>query len=532
MKLKVLIILLSVIFLTGCGGFRDSSTSETITGLSTPEGSELITDNSTSSANLGLLNYAAFTDADTDYSNDKVRKYMYHEKANDLMESVDTYLCILNKTAQQTIVNGEYLAVLDVRICTDSTSETPFMVNMTIDASRASNTANQISKGLYEFKRDDGVLGAVRFDTVVTTEPTDDKPYGELTTDYSFISPTNISDSGSLIISSTDNKTNLEYINTQDYRNDSTYDNVSTPYHEQNHLSYIDSYISSDGSSGLAKVGYVDNSDSTKKLTYKLNWNATHVAQYDYDTNDVLTASSCTSRSSFTEQASRYKLYDTDGKRIDITISVYGHYTDANNESQRAWISKRHAWFSGDETGANRPTTITTRDGTQLSISYDAGDTANWDTDNDGTFATIVGMTFDDPIRFNSGTIAGDKVVYNDGTAAGTAYDYQWLGYSGSYLWGIPWVTVDGKSIRKLNIKDGTLITDNNGVNYIIKQKTIKKTPATVDASNCSNLTANAVDNESNITSKTSADIRAVDADWETPSVGTDPRVIDGVVQF
>jgi hypothetical protein len=24
----------------------------------------------------------------------------------------------------------------------------------------------------------------------------------------------------------------------------------------------------------------------------------------------------------------------------------------------------------------------------------------------------------------------------------------------------------------------------------------------------------------------------AVDADWATPSVGTDPRVIDGVVQF
>ena len=47
MKPKVLIILLSIVFLTGCGG---SSTSETITGLSTPEGAELITDNSTSSA--------------------------------------------------------------------------------------------------------------------------------------------------------------------------------------------------------------------------------------------------------------------------------------------------------------------------------------------------------------------------------------------------------------------------------------------------------------------------------------------------
>ena len=141
-------------------------------------------------------------------------------------------------------------------------------------------------------------------------------------------------------------------------------------------------------------------------------------------------------------------------------------------------------------------------------------------------------MTLDDPIIFNSGTITGDKVVYNDSTAAGTTFNYLWMGYTGNYFWGIPWVTVDGISMRKLNINDGTLITDNNGVDYILKQRTIKKTPVAVDVSNCSNLTANAVDNESNITSKTSADIRAVDANWVTPSVGTAPRVIDGVVQF
>jgi len=530
-KFFILLSLLISLSLTGCGG--GSSTPETVTGLSTPAGAELITDNSSSSSNLASLNYAAFTDAGTDYSTDKVRKYIYNERASWLMDEIDTILCIVDKTAQKTIVNGEYLAVLDTRNCTDSISETPFMVNMTIDTSRASNTANQITKGLYEYTREDAPA-SVRFDIVVSKEPTNGSPYGELTIDYLHKTPTTISGGGSLIISSDVDKTNLEYIKNRDFRDLYNYDDSSTPYHEQNYLSYIDSYISSDGSSGLAMVGHVDNTDSSKKLTYKLNWNENHIAQYDYDTNDALTTSSCTSRSSFTEEARVYKLYDTDGKRIDITTYVYGYYTDVNNESQRAYIGKRGAWFSGGETGVNRPATITTRDGTQLSISYDAGDSSasNWDTDNDGVFATIAGMTLDDPIIFNSGTITGDKVVYNDSTAAGTTFNYLWMGYTGNYFWGIPWVTVDGEYIRKLNINDGTLITDNNGVDYILKQRTIKKTPVAVDVSNCSNLTANAVDNESNITSKTSADIRAVDANWVTPSVGTDPRVIDGVVQF
>jgi hypothetical protein len=515
--------------LAGCGG--GSSTSETVTGLSTPAGVELITDNSSSSSNLASLNYAAFTDVGTDYSTDKVRKHIYQERANRLMEEVDVILCLIDKTQQKTIVNGEYLAVLDTRNCTDSTSETPFMVNMTIDTSRASNTANQITKGLYEYTREDAPA-SIRFDIVVSKEPTNGSPYGELTIDYLHKTPTTMSGGGSLIISSDVDKTNLEYINNRDFRDLYNYDDSSTPYHEQNYLSYIDSYISSDGSSGLAKVGYVDNTDLSKKLTYKLNWDENHIAQYDYDTNDALTTSSCTSRSSFTEEASNYKLYDTDGKRIDLTTYVYGYYTDVNNESQRAYIGKRGAWFSGGETGAARPTTITTRTGESLSIEYDVDDTSNWDTDNDGMFATVNGVVLDDYIRFGSGTIPGDKVTYNDSTAAGTAFNYLWMGYSGNYFWGIPWVTVDGKSMRKLNINDGTLITDNNGVDYILKQRTIKKTPTTVDASNCSNLTANAVDNESNITSKTSADIRAVDANWVTPSVGTDPRVIDGVIQF
>jgi hypothetical protein len=95
------------------------------------------------------------------------------------------------------------------------------------------------------------------------------------------------------------------------------------------------------------------------------------------------------------------------------------------------------------------------------------------------------------------------------------------------------WVTVDSKYIRKLNIKDGTQITDNLGVNYILKQMVIKKTPLTADSSNCSTLTANAVDNESNITSKISSNIITVDTGWTMPAIaGNNPKVIDGVVQF
>ena len=523
------ILFIFILFLVGCGS-KSSTTPETVVGLSTPAGADLISDNSSSSANLGALNYyAAFTDAGTDYTKDTARSYLYVDKASDSMEIVDIILCIINKTAQSQIPNDKYLAVLNVNLCSNTNSNSPFIVNMTMQTSRASNSQPQNSKIMYT-KGDD----SMRIDTIVNKEPTTSNPYGELTVAFSdgTISSTTYDD-GSLKISQNGSNTNLEFIYKVDYRSKGNADWGSTPYDDEYHYRYLDSYISSDGSAGLAKVGYVDIIDASKKLTYKLNWNATHIAQYDYDTNDALSASSCKSRTSFSEQVSNYNLYDTDGERIDITTYVYGYYTDASNVTQRAYISKRSAWFSGGETGSSRPTTITTSDGTQLSISYDSGDSGNYDSDNDGTFATITGVTLSEPIRFNSGTIAANNVVYNDSTSSSTPYNYQWLSFSGNYFYGGPWVTVNGKSIRKVNIKDGTQITDNLGVNYILKQMHIQKTPLATAPSNCSTLTANAVDNESNITSKTPSNIITVDTGWTMPAIaGNNPKVIDGVLQF
>ena len=530
MKKLFLLILLSIVFLSGCGGSESSTTPETVVGLSTPAGADLISDNSSSSANLGALNYyAAFNDAGTDYTKDKARSYIWVDEASESMRIVDIILCIINKTAQSQIPNDKYLAVLNVNLCNNSNSNTPFIVNMTMETTRASNSEPQNSKIMYTNED-----ASIRIDTVVNKEPTTSNPYGELTIAFSDGTTSSTTyDDGSLKISQDGSKTNLEFIYKLDYRSNGNTDWGSTPYDDEHYYSYLDSYISSDGSAGLAKVGYVDSIDASKKLTYKINWNATHIAQYDYDTDDVLTASSCKSRTSFSEQVSNYNLYDTDGERIDITTYVYGHYTDASNVRQRVWISKRSAWFSGGETGSSRPTTITTRDGTQLSISYDSGDSGNYDSDNDGTFATITGMTLSDPIRFVSQTISGSNLVYNDSTSSGTASTINWGGYSGNYFWGVPWVTVDSKSIRKFNINDGTQITDNLGVNYILKQMNIQKTPLTADSSNCSTLTANAVDNESNITSKTPSNIITVDTGWTMPTIaGNNPKVIDGVLQF
>jgi len=528
MKLKVLITISSIAFLTGCGGGgSESPVVEVIAGLSAPEGAELITDNSASSSGLAFLNYAAFTDAGTDYSKAKAYTHIDSGEADKPMKMVDMILCYLDNSRITSLVNQNYLATMDKRNCKDSSRSNPDMANVIIQNTRADNSSNHIAKLSFE-NRDTIVRG----DVTLIKSPTESEPYGAMEMNFSRKEPSNLIEDGSLTINNIGDKVSLEFVSTEDYRLEAgSGDNSSTPYDDRNFLMYIDSYISTNGSTGMAKVGFIDNVDSSIKVTHKLNWNDSYIAQYDYDSSDTLTASSCKSRTSYDDYAKYYTLYDTDGKKIDITTYVYGFYTDANNDPQRAYIGKRGAWFSGEETGTNRPTTITTRAGDSLSIEYDVDDTSNWDTDRDGVFATISGITLDDYIRFDSGIIAGDKVVYNDNTTEGTIYSYQHLGYSGNYFWGIPWVTVNGKTIRKLNIKDGTLITDHNGINYIVKQRIIKKTPVTVDASNCSNLTTNAVDNESNITSKTSADIRAVDANWVTPSVGTDPKVIDGVIQ-
>ena len=542
MLFKMLTVAALAVILNGCGGESTAAASTPIVGLSVPAGADLITDNTgsasglTSSVSSGFA--SAYSDAGTDYSADTVRSHVVLGDAGQPMRTVDIVLCILNKSAQSTLVNSKYLAVLDVNLCNKSGHDEPFMANMTIDTSRASNTSSQISKILYEFQSNGSPL-RVRADGVVKKEPTLSSPYGELEFNYAHID-VNAGDviHGSLVITDIGNVVSIELTEEIDCRNGSegcryVEDNASTPYNDINHRSYVDASVASDGASGMAKVGYVDRSDPNKKLTYLLNWNNDFIAQYDYDTNDQLLQSTCKSRSSYMDSVINYLLYNLDGSAVDITTHVFGHYTDASNNKKRIYIGKRNAWFEGGETGANRPTSMTTSDGTTLGISYDAGDSSwsNYDTNNDGTFATVTGVTLTDPIRFTSAVISGSNIVYNDGTTQGTNYTPSYMGSDGKYFWGIPSVTVSGNSMRKLNINNGTQLTDQNGVSYILKQSLVLKYPKDVNASNCATLTAAAVNAATNISVKTSADITAIDSSWITPVVGDNPKVIDGVIQ-
>jgi len=540
MNINILIVSILAITLYGCGGGSSGTASTTVVGLSVPAGADLITDNTgvasslTSSVASGYS--SAYSDAGTDYSNATVRSQVYIGRAGWPMSDVDIILCILNKTAQSTIVNGNYLAVLDVNLCNNSGSDEPFIANMTVDTSRASNTSSQLSKILYEYQSN-GLPYFIQVDTVVDREPTSSTPYGQLKLDFAASNPSPVYISqGSLAITSAGDKVNIELVSENDRRNkcgSCDWNSAATPYHDSNYISYIDAHTSSDGSSGMAKVGYVDRSDSSKKLTYLLNWNSGFIAQYDYDTNDALLQTTCKSRTSYLDSVTNYGLFNTSGSRVSITTHVYGHYTDASNNKKRIYVGMNNAWFEGGETGSNRPSSLTTRDGTILGISYDAGDssTNNYDTDNDGVFATVTGITLSDPIRFTNAVISGSNVVYNDGTAQGTNYTPSYLGSDGKYFWGLPWATISGDYVRTLNIKNGTQLTDMNGDNYILKQSLIRKVPSTVNSSNCATLTSAAVNAETNISAKTSADITAIDSSWVTPVVGDNPKVIDGVIQ-
>jgi hypothetical protein len=544
MLIKILTVATLAITLNGCGGGDTAAdtASAAILGLSVPAGADLITDNTgsasglTSSVASGFA--SAYSDADTDYSKATARTKIHlgYDSPSRPLQTVDTILCILNKTAQSTIVNGEYLAVLDVNLCNNSGSNEPFMANMTVDTSRASNSSDQISKVMYEVENSN-VIKATRVDAVVKTEPTEASPYGNMVLTYAAHEPSPVYiDSGSLKISTIGDNSNIEYVNEADRRNqcDSCdYANPSTPYHESNHLVYVDSQTSSDGSLGMAKIGYVDRTDSSKKLSYLLNWNSEYIAQYDYDTVDQLLQSTCKSRTAYMDSVENYQLYNLDGSSFRITTHVYGHYIDASSNKKRIYVSRRNAWFEGDETGSDRPISMTTTDGTALNISYDAGDssTNNYDTDNDGVFATVTGITLSDPIRFTNAVISGSNIVYNDGTAQGTPYTPSYLGSDGKYFWGLPWANISGDYVSTLNIKNGTQLTDVNGVSYILKQSVIRKAPSTVNSSNCATLTAAAVNAETNISAKTSADIAAIDSSWVKPVVGDNPKVIDGVIQ-
>jgi len=535
MLTKILTVATLAVALNGCGG----EASTPIVGLSAPAGAALITNNSgtdsSRTSNVSSASRSAFSNSGTDYSNATARSQVDIGPAAQPMKLADIILCILNKTAMSAIVNGKYLAVLDVNLCNNRGRDVPFMANMTVDTSRTSNTSNQITKTLYEYQSNGPKF--TRFDSVVKKEPTLSSPYGELEFNWAVRTSVEADDviHGSLAITDIGNAVSIELTEEIDCRSglgpcNGEPDDSSTPYNENNYLSYIDASVSSDGTSGMSKVAYVDNLDPNKKLTYLLNWNNDFIAQYDYDTNDQLLQSSCKSRDSFLKSVSNYTLYNVDGSRLNVTPHVYGHYGTSSNQKS-IYVSKRNAWFEGGETGDDRPTSMTTRDGTSLSISYDTGDSGNYDSDNDGTFATIIGVTLSDPIRFQDVVISGSNIVYNDGTAEETPYTADHMGSDGKHFWGIPRSTISGNYVAELNIKDGTQLTDVTGVNYILKQSLILKVPDTVNSSNCTTLTAAAVNAETNITAKTSADITAIDSSWVTPIVGDNPRVIDGVIQ-
>ena len=544
MLTKILTVATLAVALNGCGG---EAATTPIVGLSAPAGAALITDNSGTASsltsNVSSVSTSSFSDSGTDYSNDTADSEVEQGAAAAPILFADSILCALNKTAMSDIVNGEYLAVLDFNLC-GSNRDTPTISKWIVDTSRTSNTSNQISKIQYEWVLNDGgaawdgTPGFMRFDSVIKEEPTPTSPYGEM--EFNWAQPEVIGDDvnrGSLAITNIGNVVSLELTQEIDCRNGSkgcgtdARDHSSTPFNDMNYLSYIDASASSDGTSGMAKVAYVDRTDPNQKLTALVNWNNDFIAQYDYDTNDTLQRSSCKSRDSYLEIVGGYRLYNLDGSRLNVTTHVYGHYGTSSNQKS-IYVSKRNAWFEGGETGDARPTSMTTEDGTSLSISYDTDDSGNYDSDNDGTFATVIGVTLSDQIRFQDVVISGSNIVYNDGTAEGTPYTAAYLGSDGKQLWGIPRTTeISGHPVANLNINDGTQITDVTGVNYIVKQSFIMKFPNTVNSSNCTNLTAAAVNAETNITAKTSADITAIDSSWVAPDVGDNPRVIDGVIQ-
>ena len=213
---------IALINLTGCK--KESSTpaaAETVVGLTIPAGVDLISVNSSSSANLGALNYyAAFNDAGTDYTKDKARSYIWVDEASESMRIVDIILCIINKTAQSQIPNDKYLAVLNVNLCSNSNSNTPNIINMTMETTRANNSQPQNSKIMY-IEDDD----SIRIDTVVNKEPTTSNPYGELTVAFSDGTTSSTTyDDGSLKISQDGSKTNLEFIYKLDYRSNGNTD--------------------------------------------------------------------------------------------------------------------------------------------------------------------------------------------------------------------------------------------------------------------------------------------------------------------
>jgi hypothetical protein len=301
----------------------------------------------------------------TDYANTVSDSWVDSGPAADSLQMVNFLLCVLEKSNTAIHVNETYSSMIDENDCNGVAADSPAFATQVATTSRADNSSPFIMKSWFVTAEGMQVVVEVSIISSATTA----LPRGVVSLTWHAVAPVgSIGTKGSL---STNADGTLVY-----------QENITDDGGSSNRFSYIHGTLAADGTSGNLRVQSQDWSSGSqvdKVYTYVFDANNVH-----YDTAPQ-SADVCLDRTeaNMTTRTFGYKLFTEAGAEKVISGPFDFSYTDASSVVQRGWASPNGAWLQGNETGANKPTTITRNSNSKVySICYDD----DWDISRDDGF--------------------------------------------------------------------------------------------------------------------------------------------------
>ena len=523
---NILVISLTASLVYGCSSDSTPSSSSTTSGMTLPDGVEVIQDDSATSSSLAAVNMAAFDSTGTDYSNATAEVFLDAGDWQEPLNMADMLVCVMNATGIDIVPNGTYSAMVDMSQCDDEeggsqdAKVTRFAEATTVSA-RASNTANQTATSYFldgEDANSDGEITEaenMKFvaNVTISESASNANPFGVFDFNWNRVDAVSDGSAGDFNRGSMSFTSNSATEIGFSFIEESNVDGES----DDTYNMWAKGAGAKNGDSG--KVYVNDASDQI----HKVNFNSTHAHVVTNGTAACMGLAEDT----MATYVYGYNLYSEAGALIDIVAGIelvfgtdkdkrgyVGSYWDEGANSVKLWM-----WT---EDGSD-PTTVYKESDKETAISV------TWS----GRTPTISGITLVEPIRFEADFLA--TVTAAGGASAGTKTND--LVYEGAgQLWGIPWTEVSSDKWQPdYNLADGLVLTgangDYSGVSYRVKRAGAWKTLAVDSTSGaCDSLP---IANSEFSAFTTAPTITAVTETWDSKPVVTDPvKVIHGVQQF
>ena len=495
--------------------------------------------------------YAAYNDADTDYSN--LDSYSWYSKgpAAETTAMADFLLCVTSKSKIVENYGEKYSLLIDENVCYNkSGADGPKYGQMTIDATNQDTDLSSYHiDGWY--KTHNGKQALTTIDTFAS--PTELAPMGVFTLRWQML--------GSGVTSGF----TFEQLprGEMKFKADGTVSYFELSGHGGNYLvGYATGKIKSDLSAASmafrsaawdfalnSGAGGYDNRDY--RYVYDVNnilWD-----QVDDSGNTVFESAVCSTRDSskVVEHVMEYTLFKEDGSKLEAGLPFIFTYTDSSNGTSQGYVSGRGTWLENGETGATRPSQITKADDAKYNICYDDDDTkigsCRSDVIDDGVYVylTPVGaasaIVFTSPIKF-------EDIPLTNRTSTTAAVDAVSISFAGNiYVNGSSLMCSDGKGgwdaasdskcrvqsdLRPTyTIKDGTQLTSGSTTYRIKAARTLNDFGVEPTLAECSALSlANA---PAQITDRTALrKIQATGLQWRSKPTGRKLKYIGDVEEL